>query len=80
VLGLYGPGEELYPAGKLRSRCHSPASVVVAAFDLDDVRAVLALMLRRESACVHVTLGAAAPPATTTREPPAVRHAGHGGP
>jgi len=64
----------------LRSRGHPSASVVVAAFDLDDVRALPALMLRRESVRVHVSLGEAAPPATTTRQPPAARHAGHGGP
>jgi len=63
-----------------RSRGHPPAPVVVAAFDLDDVRAPLALMIRRESVRVHVSLGEAAPQATTTHHPPAVRHAGHGGP
>jgi hypothetical protein len=33
----------------LRLRVHSPAAVVVAALDLDDVGALLAPMLRRES-------------------------------
>ena len=76
----------------LRSRGLLSAAVVIAAFDLDDVCALLALMLRRESMRVNVGLGEGAPPATTARQlpaarraarlgqPPTARHAGHGGP
>jgi len=59
----------------LRSRGHSPAAVVVAALDRDDVGALLAPMLLRESMRVYLRLGEGAPPATTTRHPPAVRRA-----
>ena len=64
----------------LGPRRHFTTTVIVAAFDFDDVRALLALMLRRETMRVHVGLGESAPPATTTHQPPAVCHAGHGGP
>src|SRR5258707_15588191 len=70
---------ELYPAGMLRrSRGHPPASVVVAAFDLDDVRAPLPLMLRRESVRAHASLREAPPQATTKPQPAADPPPGHG--
>ena len=59
----------------LRLRVQSPAAVVVAALDLDDVGALLAPMLLRESMRIHLRLGEGALPATTTRHPPAVRRA-----
>ena len=49
--------------------------VILATLDLDDVRTLLALMLRRESMRVRVSLGKAAPLATTACETPAVRGA-----
>ncbi len=64
----------------LQSRDYPTAAVVVAALDLDEVHAALALMFRRKSMRVHVSVAEAAPPTTTTRQPPALRHAGHGGP
>ena len=59
----------------LRSRGLLSAAVVVPAFDLDDVGAVLALMRCRQSVRVHVGLGEAAPATTSACQPPAVRAA-----
>lgn len=49
----------------LRLRGYLSTVVILATLDLDDVRTLLALMLRRESMRVHVSLGKAAPLATT---------------
>jgi len=59
----------------LRSGVLPSAAVAVPTFDLDDVGALLALMLRSESVCVHVSLGEATRAATTACQPPAVRRA-----
>jgi hypothetical protein len=70
-----GFGKELDRGGVLRSRGLLSVAVVIAPFDLNDVRAHLALMLRRESVRVHVSLGKGPPSVTTARHPPAVRRA-----
>jgi hypothetical protein len=47
----------------------------LSTLDLDDVRTLLALMLRREQTPFHVSLGKTAPLTTTACEAPPVRGA-----